>query len=152
MTARPPRFVVDSMLGSLARWLRILGYDAEYESRRDDPELVRLARAEDRVLLTRDHGLANRRGVRSLLVESQDLDEQLAQVTSTFPLSPGQYEGRCPVCNTALIVATREEVEGAVPPYVLQHHRRFQRCPGCQRVYWRGSHWRNMQGRLGRSR
>ncbi len=152
MNERPPRFVVDSMLGSLARWLRILGYDAEYESQRDDPELVRLARAEDRVLLTRDHMLANRRGVRSLFIESQDLDEQLAQVTAAFPLSPGQYEGRCPVCNTALIVATPEEVEGAVPPYVLQHHRRFQRCPGCRRVYWRGSHWRNMQGRLGRSR
>jgi uncharacterized protein with PIN domain len=152
MSERPPRFVVDSMLGSLARWLRISGYDADYESQRDDPELVRIARAEDRVLLTRDHALANRRGVRTLFVESQDLDEQLAQVTSVFPLLPEQCEARCPVCNTALIEASREEVEGEVPPYVLKHHRHFQRCPGCKRIYWRGTHWRNMQDRLGKSR
>ena len=59
-----PRFVVDGMLGSLARWLRLLGYDADYDNRRDDAELVRLARAENRVLLTRDQELAARRGYR----------------------------------------------------------------------------------------
>ncbi len=73
------------MLGSLARWLRLLGYDADYDNRRDDAELVRLARAEDRVLLTRDRELAARRGVRTLFVASQVLDEQLDQVTAAFP-------------------------------------------------------------------
>ena len=148
MNESPTRFVVDGMLGSLARWLRILGYDADYDSQRDDPELARIARAENRVLLTRDHELANRRGVRSLLVESQSLDEQLDQVTSAFPPPPEQASARCPVCNTAMVEASREEVADRVPVYVLKHHHHFQRCPGCSRVYWRGSHWRNMQDRL----
>ena len=145
------RFVVDGMLGSLARWLRMLGYDTDYANQRDDPELVRIARAEDRVLLTRDRELASRRGVRTLLVESQLLDDQLAQVTTAFPLPPGTHPGRCSVCNTVLVEATREEVAHRVPRYVLRRHPYFHRCPGCNRVYWRGSHWRNMQARLRRS-
>jgi uncharacterized protein with PIN domain len=152
MDESPTCFVVDGMLGSLARWLRILGYDADYANQREDPELVRIARAEDRVLLTRDRELAVRRGVKALLVESQSLDDQLAQVTAAFPLPPGTHPGRCSVCNAVLVEATPEEVAHRVPRYVLKRHPHFHRCPGCDRVYWRGSHWRNMQARLGRSR
>jgi len=148
MNESPTRFVVDGMLGSLARWLRILGYDTDYANQRDDRELVRIARAEGRVLLTRDRELAGRRGVYALLIESQSLDEQLAQVTSAFPLPPGSHAARCPVCNAALVEATREEVADRAPAYVLQQHQRFLRCPGCGRIYWRGSHWENMQARL----
>lgn len=150
MDESPTCFVVDGMLGSLARWLRILGYDTDYANQRDDPELVRIARAESRVLLTRDRELAGRRGVRALLVESQSLDEQLAQVTAAFPLIPATSSSRCPVCNTALVQVAREEVTHQVPAYVFEQHRHFQRCPGCDRIYWRGSHWRNMQARLKR--
>ena len=146
------RFVVDGMLGSLARWLRILGYDTDYVNQRDDAELVRIARAEDRVLLTRDRELAARRGVKTLLIESQSLDDQLAQVTAAFPLPPGAHLGRCSVCNTALVEAAPEEIAHRVPSYVLKRHPHFRRCPGCDRVYWRGTHWRNMQARLRISR
>jgi uncharacterized protein with PIN domain len=148
MGESPTRFVVDGMLGSLARWLRILGYDTDYVNQRDDAELVRVARAEDRVLLTRDRELAGRRGVRTLLIESQSLDDQLAQVTASFPLPPGSHPGRCSVCNSVLVEARPEEVAHRVPRYVLKRHSHFHRCPGCDRVYWRGSHWRNMQARL----
>ena len=75
MGESPTRFEVDGMLGSLARWLRILGYDTDYANQRDDAELVRIARAEDRVLLTRDRELAGWRGVHALLIESQSLDD-----------------------------------------------------------------------------
>ena len=149
---QPARFVIDGMLGSLARWLRLLGYDADYDSRRDDAELVRLARAENRVLLTRDRELAARRGVHALWVASQTLDEQLAQVMAAFPRGPESSPARCPVCNTALIPAPREELAARLPAYVLQKHHDFQRCPGCDRVYWPGSHWQNMQARLQRRR
>lgn len=152
MVKSPTPFVVDGMLGSLARWLRILGYDTNYANQRDDAELVRIARAEERVLLTRDRELAGRRGVRALLVESQLLDEQLAQVTAAYPPSPGSHPGRCPVCNALLIQARPEEVAGRVPEYILKRHHSFQHCPGCERIYWQGSHWRNMQARLDRSR
>ena len=71
--------------------------------------------------------------------------EQLAQVTAAYPPPPGSLPGRCPVCNAALIQAMPEEVADRVPPYVLRKHQSFLRCPGCDRVYWRGSHWRNMR-------
>jgi uncharacterized protein with PIN domain len=147
-----PRFEVDGMLGSLARWLRLLGYDADYDNRRDDAELVRLARAENRVLLTRDRELAARRGVQALFIVSQVLDEQLAQVTAAFPRPEESEPARCPVCNTALVPATPEELADRLPAYVLRKYRDFRRCPGCGRVYWPGSHWRNMQTRLRRRR
>jgi uncharacterized protein with PIN domain len=147
-----PRFEVDGMLGSLARWLRLLGYDADYDNRRDDAELVRLARAENRVLLTRDRELAARRGVQALFIVSQVLDEQLAQVTAAFPRPEESEPARCPVCNTALVPATPEELADRLPAYVLRKYRDFRRCPGCGRVYWPGSHWRNMQIRLRRRR
>jgi uncharacterized protein with PIN domain len=149
---QPVCFVIDGMLGSLARWLRLLGYDADYDNRRDDAELVRLARAENRVLLTRDQALAARRGVQTLLIASQVLDEQLAQVTAAFPRAAGSEPARCPVCNTALVLATPEELADRLPAYVLHKHHDFRRCPGCDRVYWPGSHWQNMQARLQRRR
>jgi hypothetical protein len=149
---QPARFVIDGMLGSLARWLRLLGYDADYDSRRDDAELVRLARAENRVLLTRDQELAARRGVQALFIVSQVLDEQLAQVTAAFPRAAGNGPARCSVCNTVLVPAAPEELAGRLPAYVLHKHHDFRRCPGCDRVYWPGSHWQNMQARLQRRR
>jgi uncharacterized protein with PIN domain len=145
---KPPRFVIDGMLGSLARWLRMLGYDADYANQRDDNELVRIARAQGRILLTRDRELASRRGIRALLIESQSLDEQLAQVGESFPLDEEFALGRCSVCNTVLVKASREEVSDQLPAYILKKHEHFQRCLGCGRIYWRGSHWRNMQARL----
>jgi hypothetical protein len=144
----PVRFVVDGMLGSLARWLRRMGYDADYVNQRADAELARIARAESRVLLTRDRELAGRRGLRALLVESQSLDEQLAQVTAAFPLALGSQPARCSECNTPLVGALPQEVADQVPVYVLHTHRYFRRCPACRRVYWTGTHWPAIQARL----
>ncbi len=143
-----PRFIVDGMLGSLARWLRLLGYDADYDNRRDDAELVRLARAENRVLLTRDRELAGRRGVQTLFIDSQVLDEQLAQVTAAFPRPAESAPARCSMCNTVLAPATPEELADRLPAYVLRKYHDFWRCPGCDRIYWPGSHWQSMRARL----
>lgn len=144
----PVRFVVDVMLGSLARWLRRLGYDTDYASTRDDAELVRIARAEQRVLLTRDRPLAQRRGLRALWIASQSLDEQLRQVTTAFPLTPDRCRPRCAECNSLLLSAEPSEVADRVPAYVLGQYQHFQRCPNCGRVYWPGSHWSGIQSRL----
>jgi uncharacterized protein with PIN domain len=136
------------MLGTLAKWLRILGYDALYDPAMDDHQLVRLARAENRVLLTRDQGLAQRRGVRVLLVDAEDLDDQIQQVLSDLDLVPDRSFSRCPVCNELLQTLDRAAAEARVPVYVAQTHRTFRHCPACQRVYWRGTHWKQMDDRL----
>ncbi len=138
------KFVVDAMLGTLAKRLRILGYDTYYDPALDDHQLVRLARAERRVLLTRDRELARRRGVEVLLVASENLEEQIDQVLRALELVPDRPFSRCPICNTPLQTLDRQDAEARVPPYVAHTHTRFSHCPGCQKVYWRGTHWRQM--------
>ena len=138
------------MLGTLARWLRILGYDAVFDPALADHQLVRLARAENRVLLTRDRELARRRGVRLLLVASEDLDEQILQVLSDLELAPDRSFSRCPVCNEALESLDSAIAADLVPAHVARSHREFRRCPACQRVYWRGTHWQQMDQKLAR--
>ena len=138
------------MLGTLAKWLRILGYDTLFDPALDDHQLARLARAEGRVLLTRDRQLAQRRGVHSLLVESERLEGQIAQVVFELNLDPANSFSRCPVCNERLVHLDREAARVRVPAYVARTHDTFKSCPGCDRVYWRGSHWQQMEERIAR--
>lgn len=140
------RFLVDGMLGRLAKWLRAAGHDVVYEPPFDDLSLAERARREGRILLTRDHGLAARRGIRSLLIEGEDLDSQLGQVLRLFP-APAMGS-RCLRCNIPLEEVPLSAVQDFVPPYVRQHQKHFWLCPSCRRVYWQGSHWQHMQERL----
>lgn len=140
------------MLGTLAKWLRILGFDTIYDADLDDNQLVRLARAESRVLLTRDRELAHRRGVRALQIASEDLDDQVRQVLAELELVVDRTFSRCPICNEMLQALDRETARERVPPYVAQTRETFKSCPECQRVYWRGSHWQRMNEHLAQFR
>lgn len=146
------RFLADSMLGQLAKWLRLLGYDTLYLSHSEDGELVRRARAEDRVVLTRDRLLSRRGGLASVLVASDDPAEQLAEVVERLELSADRQDPRCPACNHSLEQVAKPSIRERVPPYVFAKHTHFRRCPECGRVYWRGTHWDRIQGRLERLR
>jgi uncharacterized protein with PIN domain len=146
------RFIADAMLGTLAKWLRILGYDTVFDPGLDDHQLVRRARAEGRVLLTRDRELAQRRGVTVLSVTGEALDDQIRQVVSELNLAPEHSFSRCPVCNSGLKAIDIESARARVPAYVAKTHKQFKACPGCRRVYWRGSHWRKMDEQLSRLR
>jgi hypothetical protein len=139
------RFVADAMLGKLARWLRILGYDTLYNPAWDDLELARIARAEDRVLLTRDTPLAERRGVQTLFVQSEKPLEQLGQVFSALGLHSASAYSRCSVCNAPLQTVSREALKDRLPEFVLANQHSFRECPHCGRVYWQGTHWQGMQ-------
>ena len=134
------RFLVDSMLGTLAKWLRILGYDTLYDAHLDDGELVRLALSDHRLLLTRDRGLAARRGPVSLIIESTDLREQVAQVLDFIGGERPTAFSRCPRCNTPLQEATKEEARGRVPAFTFQTQSEFWLCPECRQFYWAGTH------------
>jgi uncharacterized protein with PIN domain len=132
--------LADGMLGRLAKWLRLLGYDTEYDNEASDLELARRARSEGRILLTRDRELAARRGLRTLLIESQVLVEQVRQVEDELGPPPDPALTRCSVCNVTLTPTDREEVSDKVPPYVLRTQDDFTICASCGRVYWPGSH------------
>jgi uncharacterized protein with PIN domain len=141
------------MLGTLAKWLRIMGFDTLFDPDLNDHQLVRLARAGDRVLLTRDRELALRRGVQILLITSECLDDQIRQVLVDIGceksgLISDNLFSRCPVCNEALERMDARAARDRVPPYVARTHNQFSHCPHCNRVYWRGSHWRRMEERL----
>jgi uncharacterized protein with PIN domain len=143
------RLVADAMLGRLAKWLRVLGYDTLYW-RGDDAGLVRLALAEDRLLLTRDTRLPPRLPPsRTLLIESDHYEEQLHQVADRLGL-PTKIGHRCLRCNEPLEPVAKAEVRGRVPEFVWQRHDRFARCPRCPRVYWEGTHYARMMATLER--
>ena len=142
------KFIVDRMLGRLAKWLRILGYDTTYFPDLDDDQLVRRARAEGRLLLTRDGGLARRRGLQCLLIESDHLEEQLGQVLAELALTGEHPFSRCPVCNTPLQKVEKTGLKGRVPPHIFRTHTDFSLCPNCDRIYWPGTHWARMQEKL----
>ena len=143
------RFIADGMLGKLAKWLRLLGYDVLYSPYMDDPELARIAYVEDRILLTRDTQLVKRKGIKFVLVESDHVDQQLRQIVTELHLGKNFAAfSRCPECNTELIEVEAESVRGVVPPYVLATQSRFRRCPKCLRVYWRGTHWEHIQEKM----
>lgn len=149
------KFIADAMLGKLAKWMRILGYDVEYVSEISDRELIERARLGDRLILTRDTFLLKRRDVRgnSLFIRSDHCDEQLSQVVERYPPGEGEVRfSRCLLCNEPLVSMGRDEVRGRVPPYVYETQQSFSRCPACGRIYWRATHVEHMEGHIRRLR
>jgi len=144
---RPRRLLADGMLGTLAKWLRLLGYDTYFDPALDDHALARLARAEGRILLTRDRALAARRGLQSLFVQEENLEAQIAQVVRALG-PPSGLEPRCAVCNGELAFVPKAAVRSFVPPYVFHTQSEFRRCTACGRIYWRGTHWTHIAARL----
>ncbi|HPA16696.1 MAG TPA: Mut7-C RNAse domain-containing protein [Verrucomicrobiae bacterium] len=144
---REPRFILDTHLGRLARYLRMLGFDALYRNDYRDDELARVSAVGQRILLTRDAGLLKRAVVtRGYWVRETDVRRQLAEVVVRFDLaaSVAPFQ-RCLRCNGRLEPVEKEVVAGRLPPMVRLQHREFQRCPDCDRIYWKGSHYRRMR-------
>jgi uncharacterized protein with PIN domain len=139
--------MADAMLGRLARWLRILGYDTAWEEHISDEALVRRALDEERIILTRDRSLGSEWRVSGIsLVQAEEPVAQLAEVSASFDLGArARPFSRCSRCNTELVAADRDTARGRVPPRILERFARFQRCPGCERFYWDGSHTDRMR-------
>ncbi len=132
------------MLGKLARWLRLLGYDACYPGGTDDDALLDLARSSDRLLLTRDVWLAQRVEDENHVVLLRNLDprEQVQEVVQALELQvpPERVLTRCSLCNDPVDATTYEDVGDRTPPDVGPEDGPFRRCRGCDQVYWEGSH------------
>lgn len=143
-----PRFVADHMLGSLARWLRIMGYDTVYDKSLDDPGIANLARAESRFILTRDRELAKEPG--ALMIEADDLDSQLKAIAEKYGLKFHDDLIRCSSCNGELADLDKAQAKESVPEGAFENNERFWKCSKCGKVYWKGTHWHGIMDRFRR--
>ena len=144
------KFIVDSMLGRLAKWLRIIGYDTIYYPEIDDREFVSIALKKDRFILTRDTLLVKRRNVKDfLLVEGDHFRDQLCFVVKRLKLDPnvGIFT-RCIRCNRPLEIIDKSDIESMVPDYVFASQDIFKMCQTCKKVYWGATHRDRMKEEL----
>jgi uncharacterized protein with PIN domain len=144
------KFILTKELGRLAKWLRILGYDAEYFREAKEASLVIKALQEDRVILTRNARLGQHVGIKRLNITCDSIYEQLRQTFAGLLLRPDAalMFTRCTICNEALQGIEKEKVKDRVPQYVFKAQNDFVNCPKCQRIYWQGSHWGNVKNTL----
>ena len=140
---KSPRFIVDDMLGKLAKWLRIAGFDTLYFRKIENQRLIDLALKENRILLTRDTDIAADKKARScILIIADNYLEQLRQVFNVLKLSLDREKvfSRCLIGNKKLEATPREYVREKVPEFVFQTRKIFSSCPECKRIYWQATH------------
>lgn len=146
-------FLCDAMLGKLATWLRILGYDAAYmDSSHTGAALVEKAIRDQRTLLTRNMQLLERRTLKEygkyLFIREDYFRLQLKQVVMVFGLKPDAAGTRCNRCNVRLEEISLSDLLHILPPYVAATQRDFKRCPECCRIYWPATHCESMQNEI----
>ena len=148
------KFIVDSNVGKLTKWLRIMGYDTVFFNGSNDSRMVAIALDEQRVILTRDTQIMKRRVITSgrlkaILIQSDESELQMHQVIKALHLDC-QFKlfTLCLECNQPLMEKSKQQVKELVPPYVFQTHDQYMECPACHRIYWRGTHWQAMTKRL----
>ncbi len=146
------RFLADGHLGKLTRQLRSLGIDVSYDRTADDRSLLELMQEEDRALLTRDRRLLMHSVVRhGYFPRSQNGEEQVREVIRRFDLGDKIAPlTRCPHCNTPLITVSKSQVEARLEPLTRRYYDHFRLCPGCQEIFWRGSHFQKLEARNAR--
>lgn len=145
------KFIADSMLGKLARWLRLIGFDTLYYPSIPDEELVKKARREGRIILTKDGELARKFKNHDLIyLNSPDPDKQIKTVVKILKLDPWRgLFSRCVYCNRVVEeVNNLSELKEKIPSYAYRNSFPFYRCPSCGRVYWEGSHHQKIKTKI----
>jgi uncharacterized protein with PIN domain len=155
LRAKPLRrtaFVLDGHLGRLARLLRMLGLDVRYQRDVEDVEIVRVATAEQRIILTRDRGILKRRAVtHGYCVRSMEPIEQAREVVRRFDLyAQARPLTRCIRCNGTISEISKQVVLERLPARTASTYEQFYRCTSCDQVYWPGSHYHRMQATIAR--
>ncbi len=148
------KFIVDSNVGKLTKWLRMMGYDSLFFNGSDDSSLVKTALKEGRVILTRDtqimeRGLIRNGRLKAILIASDVPRLQIGQVIRELKLDSWfKPFSLCLECNQPLLKRNKAEIAGRVPPYVFKTQDQYVECPACHRIYWRGTHWQAMTRNL----
>jgi len=137
------KFLVTEECGKLARWLRLMGYDAAWMPGRSVRELYRLAYNERRVLVTRNKRLRASSLFPVVHLTSPNLEEQLRQLIHerSLAVDDEQLFTRCNLCNVPVEPIEKSRVKDRVPPHVYHTQETFRACPSCKRIYWAATHW-----------
>ncbi|MBU4374096.1 MAG: hypothetical protein KKD69_04725 [Euryarchaeota archaeon] len=152
------KFIADRMLGRLARWLRLFGYDTVVimKQENEDELLLELAEKEGKVLVSRDRALvrkAIKKGIKAYPILSSEIMEQLREMRKEFNIKIEPEMDRCTLCNSIIRKAKPEEMElirakEYVYPATLGSVTGFWLCDTCGQVYWQGKHWENIMERI----
>ncbi len=155
---REYRFIADAMLGRLAKWLRLLGFDTLYYPDISDVSLLKIARQEDRIILTRDTHFLRIKNLKDyLFINSNNTFEQLVEVIKALDINGAVLYSavkefnlsRCIKCNGILIdVKEKKDVGGLVPEHIYIQFNKFLRCQDCGNVYWEGTHMKRFRERI----
>lgn len=143
----PPRFVLDNHLGKLAAYLRLLGFDAAYRNDLQDEELATISSQDHRLLLTRDRRLLMRSIItQGYCVRAHLPRQQVLEILTRYDLfSAIAPFGRCVHCNALLQPVPKAQILERLEPLTRRYFEEFQRCPDCDQVYWKGSHYEHIQ-------
>lgn len=144
------KFILTKELGRLAKWLRILGFDTVYYNQDNPSSLIIAALRDERIILTRNQRLPQARGLKIVLIKNEKIKKQVEEVLKTLKIRPDpeMMFSRCILCNEELTDIAKDKIKDKVPEYVFKTQEDFITCPKCQRIYWQGTHWGNVQKTL----
>ena len=146
------KVIVDQMLGSLAKWLRLLGVDTYFTKNTImDEALLQIAKSENRILITRDKELiirATKHKIPNISIHSTDIDKQLRTVLNQLPIDTRKLFSRCTICNTPVHSVEKMSVKQFIPKKILSKKDEYWYCPTCNKYYWQGSHYEKIREKI----
>jgi uncharacterized protein with PIN domain len=144
-------FLVDGMLGNVAKKLLLLGYDTEYFSDMNDLKLIQKAKNEDRIIISKDRQLianAKKSAIQTIQITKEDEIEQFSEILSTIHLELNEISGdtaRCTKCNSNTSQISKSKISNKIPSKVLEFNEKFWECDNCKQIYWEGTHIKKLQ-------
>ena len=146
------KYLCDQMLGTLAKWLRLFGFDTFYANQDiTDEKILEISEKEKRILITRDKELvirAKKKNIQFFKIITIDLDEQLKTVLKNTKIDEKNILSRCSLCNNLVDEIKKTEIKNRVPEKVFENKERFWYCHECDKTYWMGSHYNKIQSKL----
>jgi hypothetical protein len=146
-----PVFLVDAMLGNIAKKLRLFGFNSEYSSNIIDKDLIQRAKKENRILITKDallSEIAQKQKISVIQITKNEEMEQLVQIFKKLKLTELTINGnkaRCTECNEKLQIIDKEFVLNQVPEGIINNFDGFWKCPKCNKIFWEGTHIERLQ-------
>ena len=144
---RNPKFILDTHLGKLARYLRLAGFDTFYCNDLEDSEIIKISLDDNRIILTRDKGILKNSSVtHGYYIRSQKPKEQIKEVIRRFDLeSLIKSFTICSSCNGKIVTVSKDLIFKQLKSLTKKHYNRFYMCSECKKIYWEGSHYRRIK-------